>query len=94
MTSEELLKRLSDEMQTTDEEVRSVMASVVQNMCDQLAQGNQFTIPDLGAFTTVIKEKRRIFDNEAGGDKIMPPERVVDFKVHHSNDDNQIEGES
>lgn len=80
MTTGDLVGKLADNWEMEPEEIREILDVVVQNMCDQLALGNEFTIPRLGTFRTITRGKSRIYDEQTKQHKISPPERIVDFK--------------
>lgn len=81
MTTSDLVDRLAANWQMEAEEIKKMVDAVVQNMCDQLAQGNDFSIPGLGFFHTVIREKKLIYDEVEKHHKLMPPKRLVEFET-------------
>lgn len=81
MTTGDLVDRLAKNWELEPAETRKVLDAAVQNMCDQLAQDNAFSIPGLGTFRTRVLAKERIYDEERKQYKLMPPRRVVAFEA-------------
>lgn len=79
MNTNELVSRLAENRDMTQEETRNLIDLIVQNICDNLARGNDFTIPGLGTFGTHIREKRRSYNPHHEKYMMLPPKRVVDF---------------
>lgn len=89
MTTSELVDRLAANWELEPVETRKVLDAAVQNMCDQLAQGNDFSIPGLGTFRTITTGRQRIFDEQEQHYKMLPPERKVRFESNAENESNQ-----
>lgn len=89
MTTSELVDRLAANWELEPAETRKVLDAAVQNMCDQLAQGNDFSIPELGTFRTITTEKKRVYDEQEQHYKILPPERKVRFESSAENKSDQ-----
>jgi nucleoid DNA-binding protein len=94
MTTGDLVDRLAKNWELEPEETRKVLDAAVQNMCDQLAQGNDFSIPGLGTFRTTTVEKERIYDSEKNLYKMMPPRRVITFESKSASDSGQEDSEA
>ena len=80
MTTSDLVDRLAENWELEPAETRKILDAAVQNMCDHLAQGNNFSIPGLGVFRTTTTEKERIYDEEQKQYKLMPPKRIIEFE--------------
>jgi len=80
MTTSDLVDRLAANWELEPDETRKVLDAAVQNMCDQLAQGNDFTIPELGTFRTITTGKQRVYDEQEEHYKMLPPERKIRFE--------------
>ena len=79
MNTDDLVDRLAERWKLTREEAREMLDLVVQNMCDNLAQGNDFTIPELGTFGTHTRDKQKSYNPHYEKYMMLPPKRVVDF---------------
>lgn len=89
MTTSELVDRLAANWELEPVETRKVLDAAVQNMCDQLAQGNDFSIPGLGTFRTITTGRQRIFDEQEQQYKMLPPERKVRFESNTESQSDQ-----
>lgn len=87
MNTSDLVARLAENRDITQEETRKMLDLVVQNMSDHLAQGNDFTIPELGTFGTHTRDKHRSYNPHHEKYMMLPPKRVVDFKSSKSLED-------
>lgn len=88
MNTDDLVDRLAENWDLTKEESRGMLDVVVQNMCDNLAQGNDFTIPELGTFGTHTRDKHKSYNPHYEKYMMLPPKRVVDFDAgKHLEDD-------
>lgn len=79
MNTKELVARLAKNWDMTQEETRDLLDIIVQYMNDNLARGNDFTIPELGTFGTHTRNKRRSYNPHYQKYMMLPPKRVVDF---------------
>lgn len=87
MNTNDLVARLAENRDITQEETRKMLDLVVQNMSDHLAQGNDFTIPELGTYGTHTRDKQRSYNPHYEKYMMLPPKRVVDFKPSKSLED-------
>lgn len=87
MNTSDLVARLAENRDITQEETRKILDLVVQNMSDHLAQGNDFTIPELGTFSTHTRDKHRSYNPHHEKYMMLPPKRVADFKPSKSLED-------
>lgn len=79
MTYSELINRLSEKLNLTKTETRTLLDEVSAELIDQLGQGESFSIPDLGTFKTRVKEVQKIYNPHYEKYILIPPKRVVDF---------------
>jgi len=87
MNTDDLVERLSEKWDLTKQETREIVDLVVQNMCDNLAQGNDFTIPELGSFGTHTRNKQKSYNPHYEKYMMLPPKRVVDFDASRNLED-------
>lgn len=79
MNTDDLVDRLAENWDLSREECREMLDTIIQTMCDNLAQGNDFTIPDLGTFGTHTRDKHKSYNPHYEKYMMLPPKRVVDF---------------
>jgi DNA-binding protein HU-beta len=79
MTYTELINQLSEELDLSDSETKFLVDELVAELTEQLGQGYNFTIPDLGTFNTKIEEVQKVYNPNYGKFILMPPKRVVEF---------------
>jgi nucleoid DNA-binding protein len=87
MNTDDLVDKLADKRELSQQETRDFLDLVVQNMCDNLAQGNDFTIPDLGTFGTHTRDKQKSYNPHYEKYMMLPPKRVVDFNAGRNLED-------
>ena len=79
MNTGELVTALSENWDLNKTEARRLLDLVVEVFNDNLADGSNFTVPELGTFGTHTREKRRSFNPHYEQYMMLPPKRVVDF---------------
>lgn len=79
MNTNDLVTQLAENWDITQEEARELIDLIVQNVSDHLAQGNDFTIPELGTFGTHTRKKHRSYNPHHEEYMMLPPKRVIDF---------------
>lgn len=87
MDTDKLVARLAENWDMTEKEARDMLDIVVQNISDNLAQGNDFTIPELGTFSTHTREKQKSYNPDEEKYMMLPPKRVIDFSPSESLED-------
>jgi len=58
---------------------RRLLDTMIQIYNDHLAQGNSFTIPELGTFSVHTRERHRSYNPHYEQYLMLPPKRVVKF---------------
>lgn len=79
MNTSDLVTALADNWDMTQAETRRLMDLMFDIFNNHLAQGNSFTIPELGTFSVHTREKRRSYNPHYEQYMMLPPKRVVDF---------------
>jgi len=79
MTYSELIDRLSEELNLSKDETRSLLEHTVSELANQLGQGYSFTIPGLGTFRTKVKDVQKVYSPDHEKYMLIPPKRVVEF---------------
>ncbi len=79
MKNSELVKTLAQRSDLTQKETRQLLKQSVKVFSDRLGDYIGFSIPDLGTFTTHIREERQAYDLNRRSHVILPPKRLVSF---------------
>lgn len=79
MNTSDLVAALADNWDMSQAETRRLLDVIVQTFNDNIAGGNDFTIPELGTFGTHIREARKSYNPHYEQYMTLPPKRVVDF---------------
>ena len=79
MNTNDLVARLAENWDMTQDNTRDFVDLVVQNISDNLAQGNDFTIPELGTFGTHTRDRQKSYNPHDETYMMLPPKRVIDF---------------
>ena len=81
MNKSELIDAIANEMHMSPREASDVVTTILDSMCDTLAEGNTIEIRGFGSF--VIKDYESYLGrNPKTGEKIkVPPKRLPFFKV-------------
>ncbi len=87
MNTDDLVARLAENRDMTQQETRNILDLVVQTISDHLAQGNDFTIPELGTFGTHTRDKQKSYNPHYEKYMMLPPKRVVDFSPSQNLED-------
>jgi nucleoid DNA-binding protein len=87
MNTDELVARLAKNWDMDQAEAREMLDVVVQNISDNLAQGNDFTIPELGTFGTHTRDKQKSYNPHYEKYMMLPPKRVIDFSASENLED-------
>lgn len=79
MNTSDLVAALAKNWDMSKTETRKLLDIIVQTFNDKLAEGNSFSIPDLGTFSTSTREERKSYNPHYEQYMKLPPKRVVDF---------------
>lgn len=79
MNTSDLVKALASNWDMTQAETRRLLDTITQTFNDHLAEGNAFTIPQLGTFNTKTREERKSYNPHYKQYMKLPPKRVVTF---------------
>jgi len=81
MNTGDLVAQLADNWDMSKAETRRLLDKIVQAFSDNLAQGNSFTIPELGTFGSKTREERMSYNPHYEQYMKLPPKRTVDFSA-------------
>ncbi|WP_138430088.1 HU family DNA-binding protein [Fodinibius saliphilus] len=79
MNTSDLVKALADNWDMSQAETRRLLDTIVERLTENLANGNTFTIPDLGTFRLSTRGERESYNPHYEQYMKLPPKRVVDF---------------
>ncbi len=79
MKNSELVKILAKRSDLTQKETKRLLRQSIRVLSDRLGDYIGFSIPDLGTFTTHIREERQAYDLNRRSHVILPPKRLVSF---------------
>ena len=80
MNNSDVVSALAENWDMSLAETRRLLDTIIDTFKDQLAQGDSFTIPELGTFDTHTRSKRRAFNPHYEQYMMLPPKRVVDYR--------------
>lgn len=84
MNTSDVVDALAEHWDMTKKDSRKLLDTIVHNMNDQLADGNTFTIPELGTFGTTERDERKSYNPHYEQYMKLPPKRTVDFSPSKS----------
>ena len=79
MNSSEILKLLAQRNGLALKETKQLLKQMVTVFSDTLGNYVSFSIPDLGTFSTHIREARQAYDLNRQAHVLLPPKRLVSF---------------
>jgi len=79
MNTGDVVAALAENWDMNKAETRRLLDVIVQTFNDNIANGNSFTIPDLGTFGIHTREERKSYNPHYQQYMKLPPKRVVDF---------------
>lgn len=79
MTYRELIDKLAESSGRTKAETKQLLKDSVSVLSGQLSQGKGVSIPDLGTFSTRVKEVQKVYNPHYKKYMLVPPKRVVEF---------------
>jgi integration host factor subunit beta len=81
ITKKELVARVAEQTKTTQTLVKEVVQKFLDEMTNELGQGNRLEFRDFGVFE-IRDRKKRVAQNPKTLERIeVPPKRTVKFKV-------------
>lgn len=80
MNTKELTKTVAERVDMTQKETYSLLKRTVKIFNDNLGKGIGFLIPQLGTFTTHIRDRRKSYLPALDKYAILPKKRVVHFQ--------------
>ncbi len=79
MKYNDLIDQLSEATDLPKNKTKSLVEKSMSVLQDQLNEGKGVTIPNLGTFSTKVKEIRKVYSPHHKKHMMVPPKRVVDF---------------
>lgn len=81
VTKKELVHRIAEELDQTKVVVRDVVQRFLDEVIQELAQGNRLEFREFGVFEVKERSQRRAQNPRTLKKVLVPPRRVVRFKV-------------
>jgi DNA-binding protein HU-beta len=79
MNYSDLIDQLSERTGHSKAETKKQVQQAISVLSDQLSAGKGVSIPDLGTFSTHVKDVRKVYSPHHKTYILTPPKRVVDF---------------
>lgn len=79
MNYSELINQLAESTGRTKKETKQMVCDTFSVLTEQLSNGKGVSIPDLGTFSTEVKDVRKVYSPHHETHILTPPKRVVDF---------------
>ncbi|MEX0823969.1 MAG: HU family DNA-binding protein [Balneolaceae bacterium] len=79
MNYSDLIDRLAETSDLPKTRTKELLEQSISVLSSQLSQGNGVSIPDLGTFSTKVKEIKKVYNPHHKSYIMVPPKRVVEF---------------
>lgn len=79
MNYSDLIDQLAEATGNSKTKTKELLGDAVSILSDQLARGSGVSIPNLGTFTTEVKEVKKVYNPHHEAYMLIPPKRVVEF---------------
>jgi len=79
MNYSDLIDRLSEATGKPKTQTKELVESTVSVLTSELGNGNGFSIPELGTFSTKVNDVKKVYSPHYKSYILVPPKRVVDF---------------
>jgi DNA-binding protein HU-beta len=79
MNYSDLIDQLAEATGNSKAKTKELLGDAVSVLSDQLSKGSGVSIPDLGTFSTRVKEVKKVYNPHHNAFMLIPPKRVVDF---------------
>lgn len=80
VTKKELVLRIAEKSRQKQTVTRDVVQMFIDEVIDELAQGNRLELRDFGVFEVKTREARKARNPKTGEQVSVPPKRVVTIK--------------
>lgn len=79
MNYSDLIDELAEATGNSKTKTKELLGDAISILSDQLTKGTGVSIPDLGTFTTKVKEVKKVYNPHHDAYLLIPPKRVVEF---------------
>ncbi len=79
MNKSETIKALSEKLELTQKDTEELYNSLVETFTDHLKEGQGFSIPDFGSFTSTVRDEYKSYNPHYKQMMMLPKKRVVRF---------------
>ena len=79
MNYSDLIDRLAEATGKPKTQTKELVETTVSVLTSELGNGNGFSIPELGTFSTKVNDVKKVYSPHYKSYILVPPKRVVDF---------------
>lgn len=79
MTYRELIDQLAESTGQSKAQTKELLEDAISVLSDQLSKDKGVSIPELGTFSTKVKEVQKVYSPHYKKYMLVPPKRVVEF---------------
>lgn len=79
MNYQDFIDRLSEKSGLPKSRTKEILEDAISVLESQLGEGKGVSIPDLGTFSTKVKESQKVYNPHHEAYMMVPPKRVVEF---------------
>ena len=79
MNYSDLIDELAEATGNSKIKTKELLGDAISVLSDQLTKGTGVSVPDLGTFTTKVKEVKKVYNPHHDAYLLIPPKRVVEF---------------
>jgi DNA-binding protein HU-beta len=79
MNYSDLIDQLAESTGNSKAKTKELLEDAISVLSDQLTKGTGVSIPDLGTFSTRVKEVKKVYNPHHEAYLLIPPKRVVEF---------------
>lgn len=79
MNYSDLIDELAEATGNSKAKTKELLGDAISVLSDQLTKGTGVSVPDLGTFSTKVKEVKKVYNPHHDAYMLIPPKRVVEF---------------
>jgi DNA-binding protein HU-beta len=79
MNYSDLIDQLAEATGNSKVKTKELLGDAISVLSDQLSKGTGVSIPDLGTFSTKVKDVQKVYNPHHDAYLMVPPKRVVEF---------------
>jgi DNA-binding protein HU-beta len=79
MNYSDLIDQLAEATGNSKVKTKELLGDAISVLSDQLSKGSGVSIPDLGTFSTKVKDVQKMYNPHHEAYLLVPPKRIVEF---------------